>query len=377
MRRSVQLTAIFALAAAVAAGQAKFAAADVHASPAGTTESGGFLPNARVEFRGLTLLTLISVAYEVAEDRISGGPAWLATDRFDVLAKAPGKAPEGAMRAMLQTLIAERFDLAVKREEKPSPVYALVVRKAGVAKQSATEDDPECKRDQQEIVLSYACRNVTMASLAERLPMVARAYFDKPVVDRTGLKGAYDFRLEWVGRGRAQAGQTLYASLEKQLGLAVETQTAPMPVLSIERVNRTPTPNAANVTEVLGVAPTQFDVATIRPSRPGEDPDVTLRNGVMEARALSLREMIGFAYEVEEDWVKGGEKWVDSERFDITAKAAPTASADTLRVMLQALLAERFHLKVHREQQPVAVYALTAPKAKLRMPIRRDVRDAS
>jgi uncharacterized protein (TIGR03435 family) len=76
--------------------------------------------------------------------------------------------------------------------------------------------------------------------------------------------------------------------------------------------------------------------------------------------------MIAFAYNVEEDWVKGGEKWLDTERYDIAAKTAPTASADTLRVMLRSLLEERFRLKVHKEDQPVPVYALTGSKPKIK-----------
>ena len=74
--------------------------------------------------------------------------------------------------------------------------------------------------------------------------------------------------------------------------------------------------------------------------------------------------MIAFAYNVEEEWVKGGDKWIDTERYDIRAKSVPTASADAMRSMLQNLLRDRFALKVHKEDQPVSVFALTAPKPK-------------
>jgi uncharacterized protein (TIGR03435 family) len=95
----------------------QFGAADVHISPPDTTESGGFLPHGRMEFRGTTLLKLIGVAYSVRTDRIAGGPSWLDTDRFDVVAKAASSASEIAMRNMLKTLLAERFGLSIHEEE--------------------------------------------------------------------------------------------------------------------------------------------------------------------------------------------------------------------------------------------------------------------
>jgi uncharacterized protein (TIGR03435 family) len=365
----MRATALVAVFCGLAWGQAKFEAADVHVSAPGTVEMGGFLPNGRAEFHAVPLLQLISMAYSVPADRIAGGPPWLATDLFDIVAKAPGKASSAQMLPMLQSLLEERFGLTVKRENKPLPVYALTIKKAGVLKASAKEGEPDCQRGQEEFMLRAVCRNVTMASLAERLPSFARAYFDKPVVDRTQLPGDFDFTLEWLGRARAtgaQSGMSMYNALEKQLGLKVEEQTEPMPVLTIERVNRTPTPNADGVTEKLGAPPTEFDVATIKPSRPGENPNGDFKNGVVDAKALTLKELISFAYNVEEEGVKGGEKWLETDRFDILAKTQLTLSGNALMGMLQKLLEERFKLKVHREEQPVAVYALTAPKAKLK-----------
>jgi uncharacterized protein (TIGR03435 family) len=76
--------------------------------------------------------------------------------------------------------------------------------------------------------------------------------------------------------------------------------------------------------------------------------------------------MITFAYDVEDDWVRGGEKWVETDKYDILAKTQPTESQDTLRVMVQTMLADRFKLKVHKEAQPVTVYGLTVNKSKLK-----------
>jgi uncharacterized protein (TIGR03435 family) len=272
---------------------------------------------------------------------------------------------------MLQGLLAERFHLSIQHQEKPVPVYALVLEKRGVPKISSGQGEPDCKLGFEENVRTYDCRHMTIAGLAERLPLAAPAYFNHPLLDRTGLKDSYDFKLQFLPRGQLPpgsegAGMSLYASIQKQLGVKVETQTDPMPVLTVERVDRTPAPNPLGTTEKLGPTPTEFEVADIHPSRPGENQDFNMKDGRIDARALTLRDLIAFAYDVEDDWVKGGEKWLDSDHFDIVAKTAPTGSADTLRVMLQSLLAERFRLKVHKEQQPVTVYALTVGKSKLK-----------
>jgi uncharacterized protein (TIGR03435 family) len=354
-----------------ASGKAEFEAADVHVSPPGSTESGDFLPNGRIEFRATTLLRLITLAHSVSADRVAGGPSWLDTDRFDVVAKAPTAASQIAMRNMLKTLLADRFGLVIKQEDKPVPVFALVLAKRGVAKESSGTGDPDCKGSVEENVRTLACQHITIAGLAERLPGMAGGYFNLPVVDRTGLTAAYDFRFQFLPRGQLPPGaegaaMSLFNVIEKQIGVKVEKSTEPMPVLTVEHVNRTPSENPPGTMEKVGSAPTEFEVATLRPSRPDEQPDANVNAGRIDARALTLRDLISFAYDVEDDWVRGGDKWLDTDRYDITAKTVPTASIDTLRVMLQALLAERFKLKVHKESQPVTVYALTVVRSKLK-----------
>jgi uncharacterized protein (TIGR03435 family) len=347
-----------------------FAAADVHVSPADATPSSAFLPKGRVEFRAVTLLHLIMSAYSVRADSVFGGPSWLDTDRFDVVADAGHNAPEGELRTMLQGLLADRFGLVVQHEDKPVPVYALVLARKGQAKESSGEGEPECKISAEDGIRTIACHNVTMESLAQRLPLNAGGYFNMPTVDRTGLKGSYDFTLQFAPRGQLPPGSegnslSLFTAIEKQLGVRAEKREEPMPVLTVAKVNRTPSPNAPGVAEKLAL-PATFDVADIRPSRPGAEMDADMKNGRLEAHGLTLRLLISFAYNVEESWVRGGDKFVDSDHFDIAAKTEPTESDDALRVMLQNLLEERFHLKVHKEQQPVTVHTLVAVKPKMK-----------
>jgi hypothetical protein len=162
------------------------------------------------------------------------------------------------------------------------------------------------------------------------------------VVDKTGLEGVYDFRLQRVGRGQLPPGPeglknslSIFSSIEKQLGVLLVPDTADTPVLTVARANRVPAANPPWVTEKLGRTPTDFDVAEVRPSGPDEHQDFNMENGRIEAKAIALRDLIEFAYDAEDDALRGGPRWLDSERFDIVAKTAPTESADTLRVMLQ------------------------------------------
>src|SRR5207247_1477569 len=151
----------------------------------------------RAEFRATTLLRLIGLAYSVPADRVVGGPNWLDTDLFDVVAKAKGAASQIAMRTMLQGLLAERFGLSIQNQEKPQPAYALVLAKQGARKESTGDGEPDCKSGNEENVRTLACHHMSLASLAERLMLAAPGYFNLPVVDRTGLAGKYDFTLRW------------------------------------------------------------------------------------------------------------------------------------------------------------------------------------
>jgi uncharacterized protein (TIGR03435 family) len=345
-----------------------FEAADVHPTTSASDDLT-FLANGRLEARGVTLLRLIAVAYSMSPNLVSGGPSWLDTDRYDVIGKSPGEATAIAQRYMLQSLLAERFHLSVKNEEKPMPALVLTLAKKGVARASDGKGDPSCKRAVEDMVISLTCQNLTMAGLAEQLPGAAPGYFNLPTTDKTGMAGAFNFRLEWKGRGQLTGpsdSMSLFNAIEKQLGVKVEQQSIPVAVVSVLSVDRAPTPNAPDVTEKLGKAPTEFEVVDIRPSRPGETEDFRLANGRIDAKAIQIKDMVLFAYDLEDDWIRGAEKWLETDRYDIVAKTAPTESADTLRVLVQAMLADRFKLKVHKETQPVTVYGLTANKSKLK-----------
>jgi uncharacterized protein (TIGR03435 family) len=87
-----------------------------------------------------------------------------------------------------------------------------------------------------------------------------------------------------------------------------------------------------------------------------------MKNGRIEAFGLTMKELVGGAYNLDDYMLPGGEKWLETDHFDIIAKADPSVTIGTLQAMLRTLLEQRFHLKSHFEDQPVSVWALTAPK---------------
>jgi uncharacterized protein (TIGR03435 family) len=108
---------------------AAFDIADMHVSPHVTNPfmRGGVLRGDRYTVRTATMVDLISAAYGVDSAKVQGGPRWLDTDRFDIIAKAPASTPRETVKAMLQTLLADRFKLKVHTDSKPLPVFALSV----------------------------------------------------------------------------------------------------------------------------------------------------------------------------------------------------------------------------------------------------------
>src|SRR5215468_3820080 len=105
-----------------------FDAADVHASPKNPNPNvrslGGFARGGRYQFRNATMVDLISSAYAVDAEKVLGGPSWLETDRFDILAKAPTSVTTANTKLMLRSLLADRFKLVIHSQETPMNVWA-------------------------------------------------------------------------------------------------------------------------------------------------------------------------------------------------------------------------------------------------------------
>jgi uncharacterized protein (TIGR03435 family) len=261
MRIRVGLSLLFLAFASFGQAPAKmpeFEVADVKVSNSTCPEhgKGRMLPGGRIEVPNTTLKNLVMAAYSVQENMITGGPNWLDSDRFDIVAKAPPDTPPDTLFLMLRALLAERFKLAIHREDKPMAVYAMVVAKGGAKLQKAPGGQQTCRwntpgngRVQRE------CKNMTMQQLAIQIPGWGMARVDLPVVDLTEIQGVYDFQLEWsmpsgrgdAGKGDAPVaadvgGSTIFDAMS-QIGLKLEQRKRPVSVIVIDHAERVPTAN--------------------------------------------------------------------------------------------------------------------------------------
>src|SRR5438876_413095 len=128
-----------------------FEIADVHAStPSALAQvSGGVPRGGRYELRNATMVDLITKAYNVTDDKVSGGPTWLASDRFDVIAKTPAGVTVDTARLMLQKLLTDRFGLKVHNDNKPLPVFVLTMGKGKPKMKESDGSKNGCQGQQQ------------------------------------------------------------------------------------------------------------------------------------------------------------------------------------------------------------------------------------
>ncbi len=350
-----------------------FDAAEVRVSKVTMADAYDDMEAGRVEFRGTTMLDILAAAYNVTREQVLGGPSWLDTNRFDITARAPRDTPDEGLRKMLQGLLAERFKLEIRKEERPMPVFVLTVSKRGLKlKKSSADGAVTCDEDNShQPNVGIVCKNAHAAEIGKILRLRSAGYVNHAVVDDTGLKDAYNFSLNWTVRGQLARTDnenkiSLPDALEKQLGLKIEAATRPLKVILVDKVNEKPTDDGKTVTKALPPPPTAFEVATIRPIRPDSTKRESrfLPSGEIEWFGATLKEMIQQAYNIDgrDSELISGPKWIGTDRFDLIAKTQQGVPLDAVQVMLQNLLKERFKLAAHVEPQPVNVYAITATK---------------
>lgn len=275
MTRANQLISVIVLFSGLAFAQRaapplSFEVADVQMSPPGGKPSFNFLPGGKLTVHSATMKELIMAAWGLREGYLSGGPAWLPTERYDIVAKAATVKSDDEIRLMLQTLLRERFKLEIHHEQKVMPVFELVVGKKGSKlKESAADDssDSDCKiqraqdRKDGQVLRGFGCKKTSMDDFAEALPDFAPGYIDLPVVNQTELKGVYDFMIEWTPRrggtfrtaqspagGDAPAtsdadGITIFDAVQNQLGLKLEPRKRSMDTIVVDKIERLPSDN--------------------------------------------------------------------------------------------------------------------------------------
>jgi uncharacterized protein (TIGR03435 family) len=233
-----------------------------------------------------TLLNYIMFAYKIPSlNDLHGIPDWVMTDHFDIEARAQGNPSKDQMRLMIQSLLVDRFKLAIHTENQTKPIYALVLLKPGktgpqlqpfaddgscptTMSFSAPPAPPSALTSKSGLQLpSMPCgdfrvlpasapgrfrvggKNVAMTLIARQLPSGALAGVDRPVFDRTGLSGTFNFSIEWTPKFSGPAptppefttddpGPIFTEALQEQLGLKLESTTGPVDVLVIDHVER-------------------------------------------------------------------------------------------------------------------------------------------
>ena len=208
------------------------------------------LPGGGLRLGGVTLKQLIALAYDVRDNRVTGGPAWLGSDTFDILAKperadtadkvAPGTAAWDRLRERMQTLLAERFQLAIHKDVKEAAGYALVpARKGPKLQPSHDQGPPRTGRSRGRI----EAHGGTMQMLAT----VLSEYLGRPVADRSGLAETYDYKLEYTqdsGPGASDAnppdfsGPSIFTAIQEPLGLKLESARVETVTIVIDRAEK-------------------------------------------------------------------------------------------------------------------------------------------
>ncbi len=362
---------------------------DVHPSaPNSIMEMRVRSGHGRYELRNATLVDLIRTAWKVDADNVTGGPDWLDTDRFDVIATVPENSTPENLQSMLKGLLKDHFRLLVHGDTKNRSAYAITVGKKSAMEPASGSEESGCVAQAAKPV-TFVCRSMTMAAFAKTLPRIRETsgyLFNYPVLDRTGLQGAWNFSFHWSPRRallptplRAET-ITIFDAFEKQLGLKLNMIQVPIPVVVVDSANKKPTANLPGVTEKLSPQ-LEFEVAVIKPdAQLLEGASVRIELGGTVRINMSLQGLIEEAWgELKPHRIVDGPKLMDTTRWAIVAKAPVEQDAiagwngpvwngvdvDSMRMMLRALLVDRFKLAAHYEDRMVSGYALVASRPKL------------
>ena len=206
------------------------------------------------------LRNIITMAYGIRDFQLSGGPGWIGTDRYNIVAKperTPAAPPENPdertmtddqrktrddqWKDRVRSLLSDRFGLVVHTETKEQPVYVLTVAKNGPKLKVATNPGLE------QGVRGGRGRSQGMAAPISMLVNTLSSATGRPVVDKTGLTEKYDYVLEWTpdlaaaestDSAPSTSGPTIFTALQEQLGLRLESSKGPVVTIVIDRVDR-------------------------------------------------------------------------------------------------------------------------------------------
>jgi uncharacterized protein (TIGR03435 family) len=214
--------------------------------PDGRISSSMNMDPGRIHCTNVTVKKLIWESWQIKEYQVTG-PDWIDTELYNIDATMPPGTSGDQVLIMVRNLLKDRFQLALHSEMKEMTVYALTVGKNGPKMQQAEFGRGGTYTSPGKMV----GKGVFMRNLTENLSR----QLDMPVIDNTGLKGAFDFTLEWQPEPRgdshaagapapeASAGPSIFTAVQEQLGLKLEARKAPLEVLVVDRAERNPTGN--------------------------------------------------------------------------------------------------------------------------------------
>lgn len=224
---------IFAVCVAAIAQQ--FEVASVKPSSADQASPSGIRTgNGRLDAHNVTLKRCIIGAYSVGPHQIFGGPDWLDTDRFEILAKTeqPINDDDAALMVILKGLLAERFKLMLHRETRTIPALVLEVAKNGPKFEKAESREAVTNTSSNKTGISMEARGADMDAFAR---ILARNT-DLPVVNQTGLEGIFNLNLQWTRD--STNGPSIFTALQEQLGLRLRSQKAPVEIIVVDHAEK-------------------------------------------------------------------------------------------------------------------------------------------
>jgi len=244
----IRTALVFCAAAALTAQEKRpeYEAASIKPNISGSTSSSTNGTKGQIVFTNQSLKRLIERAYTVKPFQVIA-PAWAEGVNFDIIAKYPADSQREDNPLMLRTLLEDRFKLAIHRESKDMPGYALVVAKGGAKLQASAEqgdNGSSTNTNSDGRLTKLTAKHTSMAVLAD---LIGRS-LGEMVVDKTGLQGNYDFELRWARENPnpapdAEPLPSIFTAVTESLGLRLQAQKVPVEIIVVDRLERVPTEN--------------------------------------------------------------------------------------------------------------------------------------
>jgi uncharacterized protein (TIGR03435 family) len=244
------MSSLFALLLGIACLQAQpelaFEVASIRPSAPGERGSGVHTNDGSVRTNNTTLQYLIQLAYGVQEYQVAGGPGWVRSDGYDLMATFEHESEKNltneqkslTMRARARSLLADRFQLKLREDTRELPVYAMVVAKNDHKLKVSEQNSQHMNTNRNNGAGKITAGGAKLDSLADRLGDI----LGRPVVNETGLDGRFDFTIEWTSDESLAAGSatgpSIFTAIQEQLGLKLESKKGPVRMLVIERAER-------------------------------------------------------------------------------------------------------------------------------------------